>query len=352
MKNYIETLKLEIQQYYKILSPEGVPEFLNEYIQTQQMLQQSRISITCGTIYSKMFSQKFWYSNLDHSIGVALIIWNFTKDKKQTLSGLFHDIATPVFKHVVDYMNGGYETQESTEELTSQMILESKEIMKLLNRDGIKIEEVEDYHKYPIADNDTPKLSSDRLEYTLINGLGATKELWNLEEVKEIYQNIEIQKNEEGIEELGFKDKEIAKKFVQGMSLLSNQYIKNQTKYSMQFLADIIRKMAQKDLICTKDLYHLSEKEVIEKIKKCEENHIARNFEIWQNATKIKESDEFVQGKYCVSVKNPKVRYIVPLVKVENDYIRIDKLSQKASQDIQNAKNFKTKEFAYLDFSF
>ena len=37
--------------------------------------------------------------------------------------------------------------------------------------DNIKIEEVEDYHLYPIADNDTPKLSSDRLEYSLSNAL-------------------------------------------------------------------------------------------------------------------------------------------------------------------------------------
>ena len=33
---------------------------------------------------------------------------------------------------------------------------------------------------------------------------------------KEIYSNIEIQKNEEGIEELGFKDKNIAEKFIVG----------------------------------------------------------------------------------------------------------------------------------------
>lgn len=30
--------------------------------------------------------------------------------------------------------------------------------MDLLNRDGIKVEEISDYHIYPIADNDTPKL--------------------------------------------------------------------------------------------------------------------------------------------------------------------------------------------------
>ena len=49
-------------------------------------------------------------------------------------------------------MNG-----ESTEELTKEIISESKEIMALLNRDNIKVEEVSDYHIYPIADNDTPR---------------------------------------------------------------------------------------------------------------------------------------------------------------------------------------------------
>lgn len=210
-----------IEEYYKILSPE-FPYWLSEYINTPEMQKQGRISVSCGTIYSNMYNIQEWYSSLDHSIAVALIIWNFTKDKKQTLSGLFHDIATPVFKHSIDFMNGDYETQESTEELTTKIIKNSKEIMRLLDRDNIKIEEVDNYHIYPIADNDTPMLSSDRLEYTFSNGLGATDKLWNLETVKEIYENIEIQVNENGVQELGFKDRNIAEKFVHTMSKLSS----------------------------------------------------------------------------------------------------------------------------------
>ena len=68
-------------------------------------------------------------------------------------------------------MNGDHETRESTEELTTYMIKNSKEILELLERDNIKVNEVDDYHIYPIADNDTQKLSADRLEYTLTNGL-------------------------------------------------------------------------------------------------------------------------------------------------------------------------------------
>ena len=123
-------------------------------------------------LYSRnVYNDKYFYSTLTHSVGVALIIWNFTHDKKQTLSGLFHDIATPTFKHCIDFLNGDSETQESTEEKTEEIIKNSKEISFLLARDNIKIEEVSDYHIYPIADNDTPKLSADRLEYTLSGGL-------------------------------------------------------------------------------------------------------------------------------------------------------------------------------------
>lgn len=352
MSNYLQTLKPEIQEYFKILSPEGIPDFLLDYIETPEMQKQGGVSVSCGTIYSNMFHHKFWYSSLDHSVGVALIVWHFTKDKKQTLAGLFHDIATPVFKHSIDFMNGDYETQESTEELTTKIISESKEIMSLLNKDGIKIEEVADYHIYPIADNDTPQLSSDRLEYTLSNGLGASDEkLWELEEIKEIYQNIEIQKNEDNIEELGFKDKKIAEKFVHTMSKLSSSYIQNKTKFSMQFLADIMKKMSEKNLISKKDLYSLSEKEVIEKIENCELDNISKCFNLWRNATEIKESDIPIAGKYCVSVK-AKIRYIVPLVRSQNEFVRINKIAKEASQDIKKALNFKTKKYAYLDFKF
>ncbi|MCI8636540.1 MAG: HD domain-containing protein [Clostridia bacterium] len=296
MNSYLENLRLEVKEYYNILNKGGIPEFLVPYIETKEMQKLEGISVSCGTIYSKIFDYK-WYSTLEHSIGVALIIWNFTKDKKQTLSGLFHDIATPVFKHTIDFMNEDYETQESTEELTSKIIGESKEIMSLLTKDGIKLEEVVDYHIYPIADNDTPMLSSDRLEYTLSNGLGATAKLWDLKEVKEIYEDIEVQKNEKGIEELGFKTKEIAEKFVHNMSKLSSMYIQNKVKISMQFLADTIKKMLNRKLITEENLYTLTEKEMIEKIENCKYDNISKCFDLWKNATGIKESNAEVERK-------------------------------------------------------
>lgn len=350
MNNYLDTLNEEVKKYFKILSNE-FPEFLNDYINTPEMQKQNGISVSCGTIYSKMYNQ-MWYSSLEHSVAVALIIWNFTKNKKQTLSGLFHDIATPVFKHTIDFMNEDYEKQESTEELTTKIISESKEIMDLLNRDGISIDEVSNYHNYPIADNDTPRLSSDRLEYTLSNGLGATEKIWELEDIKKIYTDIVILENEDGIEELGFKNKKIAEKFVHTMSKLSQLYRREKTVYSMQFLADIMKKMFKRNLINIDNLYSLSEKEIIEKIENCNYDNISECFNIWKNAKKINTSDTLPINKYFVSIEKMKVRYINPLVKNNGKYERIYNISESAREDIEKTLNYKTAKYTYLDFQF
>ena len=334
-----------IKEYYKILS-EDFPEFLYDYIETPEMQRIGKIGTHCGTQYTNIFKYKFCYSNLEHSIAVALIVWHFTKDKKQTLAGLFHDIATPVFKHCVDFLNGDSEKQESTEELTTQIIKNSKEIMALLERDNIKVSEVDDYHIYPIADNDTPKLSADRLEYTFMNGI-YSKDIWSLEKIKDIYNNIEVQKNEDGIEEIGFKDKKIAEKFVEGASMLWPIWVSTEDKIAMQFIADILKKMGK--YITRDDLYTLTEAEVIEKIENCEDKSVAECFKNFRKAEEVYESDTFVEDKYCASVKVKK-RYIVPLVKTENEYVRINEISENAQKNIDDFFAFTPKKYGYLDF--
>mgnify|MGYP000844502844 CR=1 FL=1 len=342
MSKYYEKLNETIKEYFKVLSKD-FPEFLYEYIDTPPMQRIGKIGCGCGTDYTKVFNHKFFYTNLEHSIGVALIVWNFTKDKKQTLAGLFHDIATPVFKHCIDFMNGDHEKQESTEELTTKIISESKEIMALLNRDGIKVEEVADYHIYPIADNDTPKLSADRLEYSLSNAL-FTYRLLDSEIIKEIYDDIEIQTNEEKEIELGFKTKKIARNFVKVTSRLSVIYREDRTRYSMQLIADILKKLSDENKISKKDLYELKESEVIDIIESSKYNDI---FNIWKNAKKVKISKEKPKNIYYVH-HGAKIRYIDPLFNGK----RISKCCKLANKMIKNNLSYNMDNYVYLNFNF
>ena len=331
MDKYFKTLNNEVKEYFNILSPD-FPNWLLEYINTPEMERISKISMSCGTDYSSCFNIRYWYSNLDHSVGVALIIWHFTKDKKQTLAGLFHDIATPVFKHCIDFMNGDSETQESTEEKTTDIIRNSKEIMQLLKRDGIKLEEVCDYKIYPIADNDTPKLSADRFEYTFASGLTFFR-VWELDKIRRIYNDVIVLKNEQGIDELGFKHKEICEEYIDIISRLWPEWVSDKDRIVMQFLADICKSMNVKGYLTIEDLYNLSEQEVINKILNCEDRYLKESFKLFQNTDTVYQSLIPIEGKYCTNVKS-KIRYIIPLVETKDGAIRINKISDKANNKI------------------
>lgn len=339
MNNYLKNVNKEIKNYFKVLEPE-FPEWLNEYINTPELLKQQYISVTCGTIYSNLFESDFFYSSLDHSIGVALIVWHFTHDKKQTLSGLFHDIATPAFKHCVDFLNGDYMNQESTEDLTTQIISNSKEIMTLLERDNIKLEEVNDYHLYPIADNDTPNLSADRLEYSLSNALFIHK-LLDFETIKRLYNDIKVGKDEKNIEELEFTSESSALEFVKVTSKMSIIYREYSTIYSMQLIADILKKLSEDNLITKSDLYNLKEQDVIDIIKKSSYNDI---FKKWKKTEKVLISETKPNGVYSVNLTS-KIRYIDPLV---NGW-RISTIDKNANKLIEDNLNYKTDKYVYLE---
>ena len=123
---------------------EETPEFLNEFAQTKAMERLKNVGMHCGCEYTNFerFKNLKPYSRFDHSLGAAKIVWNFTHDKAQTLATLFHDIATPVFAHTIDFLNGDSLTQESTELLTEDFIKNDSKIMELLEKHNLKIEDV------------------------------------------------------------------------------------------------------------------------------------------------------------------------------------------------------------------
>ena len=338
---YMETISEETTRYYKILS-EDFPEFINDYIHTPEMQKLDGINQICGAYWRKENIYEDMYSVLKHSIGVALIIWNFTHDKKQTIAGLLHDISSPAFKHCIDFLNGDAEKQESTEEQTLEVIKNSKEIMSLLKRDKIEIEEVSDYKIYPVADNETPKLSADRLEYTFMNGT-YYKRVWDLSEIKDIYDDIRIIKNEDNIPELGFKSVEMAEKFINGASELWPLWISSKDTITMYFFADIIEKMYKEKYITKKDLYELSEQEIINMIRNCQDKEISDLFNKFMNCNNFIDCEEYKENKFCVSRK-VKRRYINPLTKNG----RVYNVSEQAKEKIDNYINMKISKYAYV----
>ena len=61
-----------IEEYYKILCPE-FPEFLKKYLELPILLRLKKIGLLCGTDWTALFQNNFFYSRFDHSVGVALV---------------------------------------------------------------------------------------------------------------------------------------------------------------------------------------------------------------------------------------------------------------------------------------
>ncbi|MEF2175605.1 MAG: hypothetical protein V3575_03970 [Candidatus Absconditabacteria bacterium] len=327
-----------------------IPEFIKPFMKAQSLKRLTDISLMCGTNYTKFYKPKFVISRLDHSYGVALIIWNFTKDPKQTLAGLFHDISHTVFSHVGDFLLGDQINQESAEKYTTKIIREDKIILSELNNLNIKIDEIDDYTKYTIADNHGPKLSADRLEYTLSTpiGMGTT----SLLEIEEIYNNIVILKNEIGEDEMGFENFELGEKL--GLLSIENDSVyfsSYESTISMSFASQILKYLLENNLIKSLDLYYLNEKELIDLILGSNDNYLIGMWKYYTNMNKYKiYNNKNISDYFCVSGKNKK-RYIDPLIKTQDGNLRLSKISREFSHIINHHKTLSNQRLE-VDFKF
>jgi len=321
---------------YTSIYTEEIPVLIEQLANTPEMRRLSDIGMHCGCEYAKFpFYQRARtpYNRLIHSVGVSKIVWNFTHDIRQAIAGLFHDIATPVFAHTIDFLQGDHLTQESTEDKTFLFIENSKEITNLLKKHHICIEDVSDYHKYPIADNDTPMLSADRLEYTIGNGFCVYN--MELETLNGIYKDLTVAQNEHGTEELCFRSIDAAIKFTEISLRNSRFFVSDEDRFSMQYLADIIRFAVENGILVSSDLY-LTENEVIKKINK--DKKLSK---MWKSHTEIfavVTSAEKPENQYCVNV-SAKKRYIDPLVLVKNDAKRLTDIDIGIRDQIQTFLN-------------
>lgn len=240
---------------------EDMPDFLLEAAQTPAMERLKGVGMNCGCEYTSFPLFHGWkpYSRFDHSVGAALIVWHFTGDREQAMAALLHDIATPVFSHVVDFLRGDHVRQESTENGTEEMILRSRELAAVFQKYGITAGNVTDYHRYPIADNDSPKLSADRLEYTLGNivnfGYGTE------ETVRAYYADLIATDTE-----LVFRTPETAVSFAHDALRCSGIYVSDADRLCMQTLADLLKDAVAAGILREEDFY-LQEQDVIEKLR-------------------------------------------------------------------------------------
>ena len=243
-------------KYLEMLGP--IPSFLEKYLNVPSLVRLKNIGYFCGMDYASkdIYDFKEEISRFDHSLTVALLTYKYTHDEKDTIAALFHDVSTPCFAHVIDYMNKDYETQESTEEKQQEVIEHDQVLMDLLKEDNIDPIDIIDFKKYPVVDTERPKLCADRIDGIILTSIAWTDSI-DEDTISKIVNN-----NEDDELELGFKDKDIALKVMELNDLIDYECHTNYDNYMMELLANITRTAIEYNIIKYEDLYYLKEDEL------------------------------------------------------------------------------------------
>lgn len=334
----------ELEQYQTMLTS-VYPSFIEPYLELEMMQKLKTRGQFCGADYTKIFSPRYLYTRFDHSVTCALMTWHFTHDKIKTLSALLHDTRTPAFSHCIDYVKGDYEKQESSELGLEKLLFSSKELLQLLKKDGISITDILPITKHSIVDIERPGICVDRLDGVLHTNL-IWLQTWNLEDIKTVYQDMKVLKNEFGKEEIGFTNIEKAEYFYQGAHTYSIALQRNEDKLMMQLIADVLKSLVQEGTITIEQFYLLSEMEIIDIIKKSNQKEL---WHIFSKAKTIERSELCPKNSlYTIQSFKTKKRYVIPLCEYHGNIVRLNEISILCSKLLKEYEEYQDSKYAYI----
>ena len=276
-----------LNYYFDLLNLKKIPSFLKKYLKCPSLVRLKKVGYFCGMDYASknIYDFREYITRYDHSLSVALLTYKLTKSKKATLAGLFHDIATPCFSHVIDYMNGDYATQESTEEYMEKILQNDKYLSKCLKKDKINLKDISNFKKYTIVDNNRPKLCADRLDGIILTSISWTKNI-SLEEIKMIVNDICVLQNESMEKEIGFKSIDVAKRVIILSEIIDHYCHSDEDNYMMQLLAKITKYAIDKKFFTYDDLYFYDEEYIINIFEKIKDKEFVESFMKFKNIIK------------------------------------------------------------------
>lgn len=268
-----------------------LPEFMNKYLELAFMIRLKGIIMLCGMINASPRMYKFnlpKITRFDHSLNDAKITWMLTHSKEKTLASLFHDVASPTWCHVVDYLNNDFVLQESTEDKTAEILLSSNKLLEYLKSDGIRLDDVLDFKKYTVCDLPRPKLCADRLENTL-----STAYAWmgsiSLAETKQVIDALTLVINEDLEEEIGLKDEASAKILVRLNNEINTLTQAGADTYMMIVAAEVLKRCIETNVVKYDDLFRITEGELIRIIEASSkiDAKLAEYYYVYKNATVV-----------------------------------------------------------------
>lgn len=115
----------------------------------------------------------------------------------------------------------------------------------------------------------------------------------------------------------------------------------NRNKYTMKFVSEMVKLAVNKKLITLDDLYTKKESEIV--------NIFKTSFSSWKkfnNLTHLVCTNIEPKNRFYISLESKK-RNTIPLVKIYNQYQRINEISKRAAKIYIGLEDFNDSKYAY-----
>lgn len=298
---------------------------LERYFKTKTLQCLKGRGMFCGMDYVgvKKLVPNTKYTRYDHSKNVAYTGLTLSEDLKVALSGGFHDVGTLDFSHVNSFKKGESLTQNNDELDVKTILSKDEELLEYLHEDGLTVDDVCDYSKYPLLDKEIPALCLDRVDGILSACLFFAK-THSFEEIKNLYYMLSYFENLNGmvvdtssdrlkdfsgeivLSEHGDADYE---DFFRAISCYSKILLSKESRYVMELFGIVLRFYEDVGVIEDNDLFNLSEDGLVNKILD------SKYKDIWIDFTSMDKVRIALpnQTKGLILYSKPKIRYANPL---------------------------------------
>lgn len=311
---------------------------LDKYFRTKTLQRLKGKGLFCGMDYVGIpyLRPREYYSRYDHSVNVAYTAWKLSEDLNVALTGLFHDVGSLSFAHVNSFKKGDSLRQESDELSVYEILLKDEELLEYLYQDGIKLEDVIDDSKYPLIDKEIPALCLDR-----VDGIFATCLFWakthSFEQIEGLYKMLTYFESLNGMtfdmtneRLLNFNGEIVISEyddvwyedFFDAIRVYSKLLLTKEDRYLMEILGLTLKYYEDIGIISEKDLFEMSEQEIISKILDSKYGDVLKDVLSFDRVEYAKDGDS---GLALIS--KPKIRQANPLCWGHMRVCEIDEIS-------------------------
>jgi HD superfamily phosphohydrolase len=245
-----------------------------------------------GKIGNKGFPKDLsdlYFTRLEHSLGVLIILELVGAKLEEKIAGLLHDINHAAFSHTYDILKGDLNEDHQDNNFFS-FLKNNKEINDIFKKYNINLNILEDLERYTLLELPAPDTCADRLDYSIREYYYRTKEP---DFIKNIFSNLTVIDNK-----LIFKNKESAKSFASAYMYVVINDFNNPIKVEKKFIfIDLLKRALDINLISLSDF--LETEEVIEnKIYSSNDEFIVKTLKQLRNNEIIINTPRYVKKRY------------------------------------------------------